>query len=261
MAFLLLLHEKMRLKRKVNTMTLRQAKLANRKSRIANNITRIQKMFSKQTAMLEKQSSIWTKQFSMMMSNSMGLGAQNQAFNPMYGGVSSFVIGGIQQMLASGKIPKGSKESDGYFAALGESRIQELLTEYNSGTLRAYVSSDGKAENGKYGSKGQFTEDEYKAFSLAMSQAQQTQSQAQFYCQQMSSQYETNVSIWLEAQKQALEEQQEEMLLPLEVEQEEIEMETEGLEVQLQDARARLEALNQACSQEVKDSVPKFGLG
>ena len=261
MAFLLLLHEKMRLKRKVNTMTLRQAKLANRKSRIADRITKMQKMFSKQTAMLEKQASIWTKQFSMNMYSSMGLGAMNQAFNPMYGGVTSFVIGGVQQMLASGKIPKGSKESDGCFAALGESKIQELLTEYNAGTLRAFVGTDGKTEKGKYGSNGQFTEDEYKAFSLAMSQAQQAQSQAQFYCQNMTQQFETNTSIWIEAQKQMLEEQQEEMLLPLEVEQEEIEMETAGLETQLQDARARLEALEQACSQEVKDSVPKFGLG
>lgn len=253
MAFLLLLHEKMRLKRKVNTMTLRQAKLANRKSRIADKITKMQKMFSKQTAMLEKNVSIWSKQFSLSMYNSVGLG-QNNAFNPL----SSMMGGGMMSghiFMALEKLKSDPDFVNKYgnvdFEKFINGKGQWQLTDKNDQSLGYTNSETGET----------CTSEEYKGFQAAISYAQTSQMNAQNYCQRMAQEYESNASIWLEYQKQMLEEQQEEMLAPLEVEQEDIEMETAGLEIQLQDARARLEALEQACSQEIKDSVPKFGLG
>ena len=57
----------------------------------------------------------------------------------------------------------------------------------------------------------------------------------------MSAQYQSNVSIWLEAAKEQLE--------------------RESCEAQLADAKARLESIKQACSEGIKDSAPTFGLG
>ena len=53
MAFLLLLHEKMRLKRKVNTMTLRQVRISHRKERMTKKIAQVQKMYANKLTQLE----------------------------------------------------------------------------------------------------------------------------------------------------------------------------------------------------------------
>ena len=87
------------------------------------------------------------------------------------------------------------------------------------------------------------------------------QSQAQMMCQQMSSNYQNNVSIWLEAAKAQLEAEQDAALAPLEAEQTDMELEKESTETQLAYAKERLQALEQACSEGIKDSAPKFGLG
>ena len=245
MAFLLLLHEKMRLKRKVNTMTLRQAKLANRKSRIADRITKMQKMFSKQTAMLEKQASIWSKQFSMMGYQSIGM-LGNGSWNPL----SAMNGGGMNSAYTQQLLSKYFEENP-LSNGLNWEDIQNNYSNFKYDNTKKSYSYNGM----------ELSQADMEAFQKGQKAVQWMQSQQQYAVQQQCQMFESNVSIWVEAQKQALEEQQEEMLLPLEVEQEEIEMETAGLETQLQDARARLEALEQACSQEIKDSVPKFGLG
>ena len=73
--------------------------------------------------------------------------------------------------------------------------------------------------------------------------------------------YQTNISVWLEAQKTQLEAEQDAALAPLEAEQTDIDLEQAGLETQMADAKARLESLKQACSEGIKESAPTFGLG
>ena len=73
--------------------------------------------------------------------------------------------------------------------------------------------------------QGGFTADEIKAFNIAMQQAKMVQQQAQFNAQQMCTQYESNVSIWLDAQKSALEAEQDMMLEPLNYEETMLELE------------------------------------
>ena len=58
MAFLLLLHEKMRLKRQVNKLTLKQAQYGSRLDRMTKNIARVQKMYSSKMTQLEKTAQI-----------------------------------------------------------------------------------------------------------------------------------------------------------------------------------------------------------
>ena len=231
-------------------MTLRQVRISHRKERMTKKIEQVQKMYANKLTQLEKQASIWTKQAQMSIYNSMGLGCQNQMFNPMSGGITSFVYGMMESAFNS---DDGKKK-------FGGATFQEMMTDYGTTGLRQQKDKDGNLVEGKYGDNG-YTKEQVQAFQQAMMASQSMQSQAQFQAQQMSSMYETNVSVWVEAQKNAIEEEQEEMLLPLQAEEEDLDLENESLERQLQDARERLQTLEQACSQEIKDSVPKFGLG
>ena len=271
MAFLLLLHEKMRLQRKVNKLTLRQLQMSGRKERISKNISKVQKMYSNKMTMLEKSAQMWTSQFKNSILNQAGLGAQNQMFNPMGGyGLTSFVVNQMGQILANGgnAIPL-EKDKDGNVTksitdfkdgALFSKMMQD---QYSGGFKAVYDENDKTKVTGyKCESSGNtYTEDQYKCFQMAMSQAQSQQSQAQFMCQQMSSQYESNVSIWVEAQKAQLEEEQNAALLPLEAQETEIDLDNTAIETELQYARERLKNIEQACSQEIQSSAPKFGLG
>lgn len=218
MAFLLLLHEKMRLKRQVNKLTLKQLRYGNRLDRMTKNISRVQKMYSSKMTQLEKQAQMMQSQASVFFRNQMGLG-------------------------------------------MDQAKFQEMLQDYYTSGWGQYKDADGNPQEGKYGSNGQFTQDEVTAFKMAMQAAQQNQSQANMMCQQMSQNYQNNVSIWLKAAKEQLEAEQDAALAPLEMEQTDMELEKESVETQLAYAKERLQSIEQACSEETKNAAPKFGLG
>ena len=265
MAFLMLLHEKMRLQRKVNKLTLRELKMSSRKERITKNISRVQKMYSSKMTQLEKQASILQKQFTVGIQNQMGLGTQNQMFNPYGGGgITSFVANQIGNFLSHGGKPieLGNDKT----VSFSNQRIQEMMNDYYSGGFKPVYDKEGDTSvsniTGYQGLSGNnYTKDEYACFQRALNAAQQQQTQAQMMCQQMSSNYESNISVWLEAQKAQLEAEQDMALAPLEAEETEMDLEKESCEAQLADAKARLESIKQACSEGIKDSAPSFGLG
>ena len=271
MAFLMLLHEKMRLQRKVNKLTLRELKMSSRKERITKNISRGQKMYSIKMSQLEKQASILQKQFTVGIQNSMGLGTQNQMFNPYGGGgITSFVANQIGNMLSHGGEPipleKDASGKTTKSISFTNPRIQEMMNDYYSGGFKPVYDKEGDTSvsniTGYQGLSGNnYSKDEYACFQRALNAAQQQQSQAQMMCQQMSSNYESNISVWLEAQKAQLELEQDEALAPLEEKETEMDLEKESCEAQLADAKARLESIKQACSEGIKDSAPTFGLG
>ena len=135
MAFLLLLHEKMRLKRQVNKLTLKQLRYGNRLDRMTKNISRVQKMYSSKMTQLEKQAQMMQSQASVFFRNQMGLGMDNQAFNPWNmsgGGITSFVLNQMGGMLASGQIPK---DKDNKFPAMDQAKFQEMLQDYYTSGL------------------------------------------------------------------------------------------------------------------------------
>ncbi len=267
MAFLMLLHEKMRLQRKVNKLTLRELKMSSRKERITKNISRVQKMYSSKMTQLEKQASILQKQFTVGIQNSMGLGTQNQMFNPYGGGgITSFVANQLGNMLSNGGQPIKDAKDNVIADFNKDGRIQQMMQDYYSGGFKPVYDKEGdtsasniKEYEGLSGNK--YTKDEYACFQRALNAAQQQQSQAQMMCQQMSSNYEANISVWLEAQKAQLEAEQDMALAPLEAEETDMDLEKESCEAQLADAKARLENIKQACSEGIKDSAPSFGLG
>ena len=260
MAFLLLVYEKMRLQRKVNKLTLRQTQLSSRKERIAKNIEKVQKMYSSKITNAEKQAQLWASQAKNSIFNSMGLGMQNQMFNPMsgYSNITSFVANQMAGMLHNGG--KSIQIGDNPPVTFDKDKYNEMMTDYMTTGLRENIDEETKKGTGEYGN-GKYDKASVTAFMQAMQMAQQQQSQAQFMAQQMASQYESNVSVWTEAYKAQLEEEQNAALLPLEAEETDIDLDMSSCETQLADARARLDSIKQACSEGIKNSTPTFGLG
>ena len=264
MAFLLLLHEKMRLRRQVNKLTLKQLRYGNRLDRMTKNISRVQKMYSSKQSQLQKMAQMMQSQATVFFQNAMGLGMQNQAFNPWNmngGGMTSFVLNQMGAMLASGKmrVNPTADNKEGTAVKIEPDVFQQMLQDYYTTGLKENVDADGKGL-GTYGTNG-YSKDLKAAFMMAMQAAQQNQSQAQMMCQQMSQNYQNNISIWLEAAESQLEAEQDAALAPLEMEQTDMELEKESIETQLTYAKERLQNIEQACSEGIKDSAPKFGLG
>ena len=255
MAFLMLLHEKMRLLRKINILTYKQLRASSRKERVTKQIERIQKMYEKRHTRMQKQADILRNQFRTGLYNSMGLGTMGQMFNPMFGGMTSFVMNQAMSLFTNkGGVPINGADKN-YLKGLNESDFNNCMTLQNSGGIP-------RDDKGNYDwKKAGVTEDQWKAFQMCMSQAQNMQSQAQMYCQNMETQYQTNISIWLEQAEAQMEMEQDEALLPLQEEETEWDMESQSAEVQLADAKARLEGIKQALSEGIKDSAPTFGLG
>ena len=77
----------------------------------------------------------------------------------------------------------------------------------------------------------------------------------------MKSNYENQVSIWLEAQQEELEARKEWEMDLLEEEQSDMEAEKTSVEAQFELARQRKEAIEQELGNSIKDAAPKFGLG
>lgn len=264
MAFLLLLHEKMRLKRQVNKLTLKQLRYGNRLDRMTKNISRVQKMYSSKMTQLEKQAQMMQSQASVFFRNQMGLGMENQAFNPWNmsgGGITSFVLNQMGGMLNSGqiKVNPTADNKDGTAVKIEPDIFQQMLQDYYTTGLKENLDADGKGLS-TYGNN-KYDKNQKAAFMMAMQAAQQNQSQANMMCQQMSQNYQNNVSIWLEAAKEQLEAEQDAALAPLEMEQTDMELEKESVETQLAYAKERLQSIEQACSEETKNAAPKFGLG
>ena len=250
----MLLHEKMRLQRKVMKLTAKQALASSRKERVTKQIERVQKMYSKKEANLDNMAKMYTSSFRNSILCQTGLGAQNQMFNPAAGyGMTSFMMGQAMQLF-KGSVPINGQDGN-KFPGGSEAEFQACMTAYQSGGLPR--KEDGSPDYEKAG----ITEDAWKAFNMCMQQAQMNQQQVQAYCNNMSSQYETNISIWLDAQKAQLEAEQDAALEPLNEQELEWDLESQSAETQLADARARLDSIKQALSEGIKDSAPTFGLG
>ena len=258
----MLLHEKMRLQRKVNKLTLRQLKASNRKERITKNIARVQKMYSSKMTQLEKQAQMAQSQFNVWAQQASGLGTYG--LNPMNfngaGGVSAFVMQGLAAWAKDGTKVEG-KENE---YIVDSELAKRMLQAYQNGGFRQNLDENKQLKEGAEWidvNKYTYTQQQYQAFQGALNSVQQMQQYRQMQVQQMSSQYQSNVSIWLEAAKAQLEAEQDAALAPLEAEETDMDLERESCEAQLADAKARLESIKQACSEGIKDSAPTFGLG
>ena len=268
----MLLHEKLRLQRKVNKLTLKQAQASSRKERVTKQIERIQKMYSKREANLDAQAKRMQNYAGLQFKNFFGLASNMINTNPMgylNGGLNNM---GVMQTMHQGFESGGLKSEifgsakevfdfmQQYKTGIGpDGKTCYVLADAKPGEDTHYTQNDIDAAQAQAGSTNleEMMKEANKLQSAAYNQYQMNQS----YCANATSNYENNISIWLEYEKAQLEAEQDEALLPLQEQETEWDMESTSAEAQLADARARLDSIKQALSEGIKDSAPTFGLG
>ena len=245
MAFLLLLHQKMRLQRKQNQLTLKQLRFSSLVERMQKKVDKREKYYAKLEKQLERQANAYKNSANMYFSNMAGLGT-NSVNMMNYNGTSAAAMQILQQF-------GGTNPYDG--------------TKFNSDIAMAVMQGSGniktKVENGKYiytdANGNDITSDVEQAnkiISIANGLVSQQQQQANL-CKQN---YEQNVSIWLEAQQEQLEAQKEWEMDMLSEEQADLEAEKNSVEAQLELIKNEKQSIEQALGQAIQDAAPKFGL-
>lgn len=264
MALLLAMYQKMRLIREKNQLVLDQTKVSSKLTRVQKNIERVQKRYTSLFANLDSQAKMMQSQAKVGIQGLFGLGTNS--VNPYdYSGINGFVYGVMGKMFANDWTGRTDAQGNALpDVPLGQDLLQRMMNEYmsNGGKFIPELDADNKQvyENNQPKYKN-FTADQIACFTQAMQNGKMAQQQAQFNAQQMTTQYESNVSIWLDAQKAALEAEQDAMLEPLNYEETMLELEKEQKDTRLQRINEEIETYKQLVSQEVKNTTPTFGLG
>ncbi len=232
MAYLLLLHQKMSLKRKVNKLTLQQTSIGTRKDRITKRIEKVQKSYAKKQSKLEAQAKRMTSMTNSIMNNQMM--AVTQQFQMVT--VDSLIEQSIKTELENRyKKYIGMDPNHSDYAQTKKEYEDYLNNEYKN----AYQIAQQKQI------------EQNNAISMQKQWMQQ-------YCNTFTTNYSDLVSIWLETETQKLEDEEEMALAPLNEEDTQIDIEQASNEAQLSYAQARLESIESALSSRTQEA-PKFG--
>ena len=286
MAMLLAMFQKMRLIREKNQLVLEQSLYSSKLSRVEKNIERTQKRYTSLFTQLEQRAKMMQNQAKIGLQNMFGLGANS--FNPYnYSGITQNVYNNTMQMMLKGGYEyaevdpttgqvKTDSDNNAIMTSLpgiSQAQFQQMMNYYQQygsfGTVYEYK-SDGKTIDtskptelcGNQSNKAQqWNQHECAAFTQALQQAKMKQQQDQTMCQQLCTDYDTNISIWLEAAKAELEAQQDAALDPLNYEQTMLELDKELKENRLKRIEAEIESYSQLADKGAQDAAPKFGLG
>ena len=257
----------MKLQRKENALTLKQLRFSSKVDRMQKKVDKRQKYYDKLKKQIERQANCYKNSMNMQISNMFGLGTNGVNLNNPYGTAGAAQIflknltaDGVSQILGN-----NAKISDEALNAI-KNGYQVAGQEIASGTKLA----DGKAISkaipkgalfNPYDSSANIIEGDYQAiYSQLQSAAQYQVSNMQTQASNMKSAYENNVSIWMEAQLEQLEAQEEWEMDLLAEEQADMEAEKNTVEVQLQRVQEEKKNIEQALGQAIQDSAPKFGL-
>jgi len=266
MAFLLLLHQKMRLQRKQNQLTLKQMRFSSLVDRMQKKVDKREKYYAKLEKQLERQANYYKNSANMFFSQQMGLGTNSVNLANPYG--SNGAVMGILQGMTGKQMQDYIKQGSG-----GQ------ISDFNGFTDKIWemVKTGGiqqvRDENGKDIYVNPYTGDKFtkeslgvdpvvinKAASIMQQMAQMQVSNMQTQMGQMKSNYENNVSIWLEAQMEQLEAQKEWEMDLLAEEQADLEADKTSVETQLELVKQEKQNIEQALGQAIQDAAPKFGL-
>ena len=242
MAYLLLLHQKMSLKRKVNKLTLAQTSIGTRKERITKRIENVQKSYARKQSKLEAQAKQMTSMTNSIMNNRMM--AMSQAYQMVDANYFLMTKGNGNNCY--------DEDYKKYYDAMVEAQKQGTDSQ---------AFKDAQKRFNDYINTPDFKTQMQLAQSAAMQYNNQLAVQKQWQ-QQMMSTFTTNVndqvSIWLEAQTQALEDEEQMALAPLNEEDTQIDIEQASNEAQLSYAQSRLESIESALQSQTQEA-PKFG--
>ena len=265
MAFLLLLHQKMRLQRKQNQLTLKQMRFSSLVDRMQKKVDKREKYYAKLEKQLERQANYYKNNANMFFSQMAGLGTNSVNLANPYG--SNGAIMGYLQNMTPSQINEYLKQCSG--GQIKDNLSDAICNLIKNGGIRETRDKDGKTvyveawtgnqvdENTLRGVK---PETIYQATNALQQMAQMNVSNMQTQMSQMKSNYENNVSIWLEAQQEQLDAQKEWEMDLLAEEQADLEADKTSVETQLELVKQEKQNIEQALGQAIQDAAPKFGL-
>ena len=274
MAFLLLLHQKMRLQRKENELTLKQLRFSSKVDRMQKKVDKRQKYYDKLRKQIERQANCYKNSMNIQISNMYGLGTNSvNLMNPYASNgaaqlaLQNMDLSGIENFYGKDKVPSES-ELNAFKTAIKGGQLFQIPCEMDRETAEKQYritlpSGVDKIEKGQLydpNSGALFTAFEGEIYNKLQQQAQIQVSQMQTFAQNMKGQYENNVSIWTEAQLEQLEYQEQAEMDLLAEEQSDMEAEKNSVEVQLQRVQEEKKNIEQALGNAIQDSAPKFGL-
>lgn len=264
MALLLAMFQKLRLKREYNQCALKATTFSSKISRVEKNIQRAQKRYTSLFAQIDSQAKMMTSQAKTSILNGYGLGVNGTSGLTSIGGISGFVMNAMGAGLAQASSWFLDKDKNPLVDDMDSATIQKLTQLYmqTGGRFNPDEAVDG--DNGvktvETYNDGEFTKEQVNAFMAALQRAQQMQQQATMQANNMATQYENNVSIWVEAQKAQLEAEQDAVLEPLNYEQTMLELDKELNDTKMTRIKAEMESYDQLVSEEAKNAAPSFGL-
>jgi len=254
MALLLAMYQKMRLIREKNQVTLDLTKYTSKLDRVQKNIEKVQKRYTSLFAQLEQQAKRMENDFAYSMRQGLGLGTNCVNINNL-GGMNGIVYQGIYTMLM---------DTQNGGPGMSQDMVNRLMTEWQThGKFREKVDTSvtpNKVIPGKFEVGDDITQLHIEQFMHAMRMSQQEVGRRQMLLQQGTTAAASNVSIWLEAQKEQLELEQDAALEPLTYQETMWELEKNSADMKLKRINANLESYEQLASQEAEKSAPTFGL-
>ena len=247
MAFLMLLHEKMRLQRKQNKLTLKQLRNGNQLSRMESRIKKREKYYSKLQKQIETQANLYKNQAKMFIDQQCGVGGWNPNSVFAGGGV------GLTQNAYAYVQQNAGGFSDAVMRYLEQGQLafkQNEITGSDGKKTYEYTCTDGKT----------YSAEDFNKITGFAQNARMASQQANQMAQQWNNDYINNISIWEQQQKEYLDMQQEWEMDLLAEEQSEYEAEKESIAAELELIKQRKESIEQELGSSIKDAAPKFGL-
>lgn len=267
MAFLLLLHQKMKLQREENSLTLKQLQFSSKVDRMQKKVDKRQKYYDKLKKQIERQANCYKNSMNMMISNQFGIGTNSINLGNPY--ASNMTAQAMVQNMTLDQMKQ---------ALGGKAEVTQEIYEAIQNGCTSVATSDMKDSAGNvivpqgalynpFDPSKQITGLDSKAaqtaggiYNFLQQQANMQISQMQTQAQNMKSAYENNVSIWTEAQLEQVEAQEEYEMDMLSEEQADMEAEKNFVEAKLKRVQQEKQNIEQALGQAIQDSAPKFGL-
>lgn len=266
----MLLHQKMKLQREENRLTLEQMRFSSKVDRMEKKTAKRQKYYDKLKKQLERQANCYKNSMNMVISNQFGLGANSINLGNPYASngaaqamIQNMSMSQIQQMLGD-----KAKITEPMYEAIQKGCTSVATSDIKDPSDNTKVLVPQGALYNPFDPTQQITGLDSKAaqtaggiYSFLQQQANMQITQMQSQATQMKQAYENNVSIWLEAQQEQVEAQEEWEMDLLAEEQADMEADKNMVEAKLKRVQQEKQNIEQALGQAIQDSAPKFGLG
>ena len=262
------MYQKFRLIRERNQLELQQIGYSTKLARIEKNITRKEKYYQGLFTKLEQQATNFKNQAKIGIQNMFGLG--QGSVNPLnYAGTNGGIMNIMYHMLQNG-VPaydenaKKFDESSKHEFSKDPTEALQIWAQY--GDIPQAREADGTLLWADDEKKTPVYMGDYTATDVLVLKAVYQQANARFQQNQMmasnaTTAYDTNVSIWLEAQQAQLQAEQDSVIGALQYEQTIMGIDNTYCEQRLKRIEQEIQSYDKLIDDRTEKNVPKFGLG